>query len=200
MKNLKCDLNKEFTPGRMCTICKHLIYDTIISPLSVNSILRPGIHQPSLVRCAQDLTDHLYRAVKGFPLESDFFIRVAEPFRIYTQYENDQFIWHRFHERYPEEAKELDLAVHYCIDQGIARATHNEEQLITDFLMLKFRSILHVLPEIHDAHTKKLPPPPSPSLGPVPTWKINLLRQKAGLSLIYEEQELPFLFNIQINA
>ena len=191
----------------MCKICKHLIYDTIISPLSIDSILRPGIHQPSLVRCAHDLTNHLYRALKDFPLKSTIFMRPAEPFdiynprmRIYTAYENDQFIWQRFHEIYPEEAKELDLAVHYCIDRGIARATHNEEQLITDFLMLKFRSILHTLPEIHDAHTKKLPPSPAPSLGSVPTWKINLLRQKAGLPLIYEEQELQFLFNIHINA
>jgi len=191
----------------MCKICKHLIYDTIISPLSVDSILRPGIHQASLVRSACDLTDHLYRALKDFPLKSNFFIRPAEPFdiynprmRIYTQYEDDQFVWHRFHERYPEEAKELDLAVHYCIDQGIARATHNEEQLITDFLMLKFRSILHVLPEIHDAHTKKLVPPNQHSLGPVPLWKINLVRQKAGLPFIYQEQDVAPLFNILINA
>jgi hypothetical protein len=120
--------------------------------------------------------------------------------RIYTKYEDDQFVWHRFHERYPEEAKELDLAVHYCIDQGIARATHNEEQLITDFLMLKFRSILHVLPEIHDAHTKKVPPLNQSSLGRVPTWKINLVRQKAGLPFIYEEPELPSEFTIQVHA
>jgi len=202
---LRCCDN--IAPYKMCKICNCLIYDMLISPLSVDHLLRHSIYMPSLLRCAHDITDHLYRAMKDFPLTTDFFIRTLgkfdpskSTFDIPDEYDNDEFIWLRFYERYPEEAKELDLAVQCCLDAGVARDSYGQEDIVKHFLMHKFRSILSSLPAIHNDHIKKAPPLHSPSLGSVPTWRINQIRQKAGLPLVYKTPELDNQITIQVHA
>jgi len=186
---------------KMCQMCKTLIYDILISPLSLSHLLRDYINMKALTSCAPDVTECFYRATCEFPICPEFFTRnepydPRRPLRIRIpgepefkdNYERFEFVWNRFQDECPLWFAELGHAIDLCCIEGVARKTHMKEELITQFFMEKLYILLANLPQIHNEHTLKVRHTISSSTGPVSLLKIIDIRQKAGLSV---EKYLP---------
>ena len=104
----------------MCQQCKNLIYDILISPLAINHPLHSNIKFKSLRRCALEVSDCFYRAVKEFPIHSDIFIIEVSNTKKYTEFDFDEIIWNSFHETY-ESSYELEYAIDLCIDYSVCK-------------------------------------------------------------------------------
>ena len=178
----------------MCQQCKNLIYDIIISPLSLSHPLHSYIKFKSLRRCALEVSDCFYRAVKEFPIYSEIFRVDINDTKEYTEFDCDEIIWNRFHETY-QSSHELEYAIDLCIDYSVGKNTTGcqvpnvlsdiitKEQLIKQFLMDRLRKILVLVPSSHRDHTLKLGTDDNVSIGPVCKWKIIAIRKLAGLPI-----------------
>lgn len=188
----------------MCQICKSLIYDIIIDPLSHTHALHAHINFKALAKCAVEVVDCFYRAVQGFPIFPEYFfqpvvpsrytastptvglgLRIRIPDKALAKFEFEEWLWNKFHTDCPDWAYELQYAIETCVSTGVAIKTRAKEQLIKQFFMEKLSKFLINIPTIHKDHTVKIPIPNRTSPGPVPLWDIIHLRQKAGLPVAH---------------
>ena len=175
-------------------MCKGLIYDILNSPLPVYYSLRDHISMKSLKACSPELVNYFYRMLKDIKLADSFFRKPVNLFNNcedvgLLNYEFDEFIWNKFHMIYPQRIEELKYIHNVCIDYNIAHRTVAKEQLIHEFIMYILRMMLISIPDIHKDHIKKMHHINQPSLGPVPFWKINIVRAKAGLPILDPPKE-----------
>jgi len=159
-----------------------MIYDILINPLSLSHPLHSYIKFKSLKRCALEVSDCFYRAVKEFPIYSEIFRVDINDTKEYTELDCDEIIWNRFHETYPS-SHELQYAIDLCIDYSVGTKCITKEQLIKQFLMDRLRKILDLVPSSHRDHSLKLEIDENVSIGPVCKWKIIAIRKLAGLPI-----------------
>ena len=184
----------------MCQICKNLIYDIIISPISHDHPLYIHINYKALNACIVDVVDCFYRAVRDFPIFPEFFFKPVNPIQPPThgspmslrisipnpetiKSDSEEWLWTKFHIECAAWAHELEYAIDTCVEKGVARNTQAKEQLIKQFFMEKLKIILVNLPTIHNEHTMKILKVEKVSPGPVSLWDLIHIRQKVGLSV-----------------
>jgi len=186
----------------MCIQCYSYIYDFILTPLSVNHLLRGYIDLNAFRRCSNEVTHCISRALRDY-VKDDILIGCFKLFReTYSENQKilemiesseipkecrehnyDEFIWIKFKETHAEEFKELNHAIEICMDNMVVKKVKCKEQLLEHFFMHKLNHLLHFLPDIHKEHTEKKGFDNGRSLGSVPQDKINHVRRMAGLSV-----------------
>jgi len=184
----------------MCGKCYTYIYDFILSPLSINHLLRGHIDYKSLNKCSLEVADCISRALKDyvnnqalvdcFKLFRQTYEANVEVMAIFDnieipkeskEYQYDEYIWTKFKEVNQDEFKELDHAIQICMDSMVVKKIKCKEQLLEQFFMHKLRPLLDVLPEIHKEHTEKKEYMNVKSTGSVPQYRIDHIRRMAGL-------------------
>lgn len=184
----------------MCEQCYSYIYDYILTPLSVNHLLRGYIDLKAFRRCSNEVSDCISRALRDYVNNTtliDCFKLFRETYEenqkildmIETshipkecrEHNYDEFIWNKFKETSKDEFKELTYAIQICMDNMVVKKIKCKEQLLEHFFMHKLRFLLHVLPDIHKEHTEKKGFDNGRSLGSVPQHRIDYIRRMAGL-------------------
>lgn len=173
-------------------MCYTYIYDTLVYPLAIDHLVKDSIHPASVHRCAEIISKCFERALSNFDNDPFFFVTNDIEFMIrfrterdpdVREFMNDQLVWNEFQIQYPKSSEELKFAVQVCLDNSITKNVISKIQIIKQFLMHKFRTLLSCLGEIHTGHTKKQGFENAKSLDSVPFHKIAEIRSKAGLPL-----------------
>lgn len=186
----------------MCGKCYSYIYDLIVTPLSMNHLLRGYINEKALKRCSHDIAKCVSRALSKYITD----VEVIHCMKLFKDaYEKnikfldmiqkiefpdnskehtfDEFMWNKFKETNGEGFKELNHAIQLCMDNMVVKKIQSKEQIIQRFFMHKLRILLNVLPDIHKEHTEKTGGYNGKSLGSVPLYRINQIRRNAGLKV-----------------
>jgi len=187
----------------MCEKCYSYIYDLIMTPLSMNHLLRGYINETALKRCSHQVTDCVSRALSNYIRDAhlihcmkifketyetnikvlDMIQRVEVPDDC-KEHKYDEFMWNKFKGTNEENFNELNHAIQICMDNMVVKQIQCKEQLLEHFFMHKLRILLIVLPDIHKEHTEKKKFDNGKSLGSVPQHRIDYIRRMAGLSVI----------------
>lgn len=198
----------------MCEKCYSYIYDFIITPLSINHLLRGHIDEKALKRCSHEVSDCISRALSKYTIDThlihcmkifrdayktnikvlDMIQRIEIPENC-KEHKYDEFMWNKFKETNQEDFKELNHAIQICMDSMVVKKIQCKEQLLEHFFMHKLRILLLVLPDIHKEHIEKKGFQNVKSPGSVPQYIINQIRRNAGLpvdddvciSMFYDE-------------
>ena len=186
----------------MCGKCYSYIYDFIMTPLSMNHLLRGHINEKALKRCSHEVTACISRALSNYIRDAhlihcmkifketyetnikiqDMIQKIEVPNDI-KDHAYDEFMWNKFKGTSEENFKELNHAIQICMDNMVVKKIQCKEQLLEHFFMHKLRILLLVLPDIHKEHTEKKEYVNIKSLGSVPQYRINEIRRKAGLAI-----------------
>lgn len=180
-------------------MCKGLIYDILMTPLSITDPLRGEVNYSRLSSIASELIDCFYRASKDFPIYPEFFmkpiineriesnsnlsLRIRTPNPEQNNITYSEYIWDKFYNECPIYSLEILYAIELCKDTGITKDYINKKSLSKQFLIDKLVKILSNIPIIHNEHTARIKPDCPMSPGPINKWNIVMLRRKAGLSI-----------------
>lgn len=186
----------------MCEQCYSYIYDFIMSPLSINHLLRGYINEKAFNRCSHDVAECISRALTKYTKDTTLIhcfqlfretyektqevLDVLEPTDIPKECKEqryDEWIWNKFKETSNDGFNELNYAIQICMDNMVIKKIKCKEQLLEHFFMHKLRHLLLVLPDIHKEHTEKKGFDNGRSLGSVPQHRIDHIRRMAGLQV-----------------
>lgn len=186
----------------MCEKCYTYIYDLLIDPLDNDHILYGFINDKSLRTCSYDIANIVEKCLKKYMSDENIincfkllrktyeenqtllrYLNDGYLHSKYMTYEYDKYIWEKFRDIFTSEYGELQHAIQVCMDNSVVRKVTNKEAYLEHYFMYKLHILIKNLPDIHKDHSEKRCYEVSKSLGPVPQWKIDMLRNNANIKI-----------------